>query len=293
MRSTGFQATQWAVQVPVSVPPGSPAVATDPLSYAPLFVIDTSGPIDVLRRVATLRDYASVPQAELTYFDVRTPNAEGWFDNVTAGDTLRITNGPPHWLQAQAPYTDHDFTVQGVYIRATGSAPQVLTGRQLILPGYAFTPEDVGRWVRLAGFTTTGYNGLTQIVSYLGGVATVTKTFAGPETGGTWQFDYVSVRPNPLGPGYEPRYFPTRMHDLPWSLRRGGSPLASGTGGGVTMRERQDALVRSVRFTYLAPTLDAAENSFTYVAAEMARLQAEAARNDTAFTALITRTEGP
>lgn len=293
MRTTGFQATQWAVQTPVAVPPGSPALATDPLSYAPLFVLDTSGPIDVLRRVATLRDYETLPQVELRYFDVKTPNAQAWFDNVAEGDTLRITNGPPHWVQAQAPYTDHDFIVEGVYIRATGSAPQVVLGRQIVLPGYAFTPDDVGRWVRLAGFTTTGYNGLVQIVSYLGNVATVNRTFATSETGGSWQFPYVSVHPNPLGAGHEPRYFPTRATNLPWALYRAGSPLASGTGGGVTMRERRDTLVRSVRFTYLAPTLDAATNSFDYVAAELTRLQADAVRNNTAFTSLITRTEGP
>ena len=59
------------------------------------------------------------------------------------------------------------------------------------------------------------------------------------------------------------------------------------------MRERNDTLVRSVRFTYLAPTLDAATGSFEYVAAGLDRLQAEAARNNTAFTPLLTRTEGP
>lgn len=258
-----------------------------------MFVLDTSGPIDVLRRVATLRDYEAIPQVELNYFDVRTAGAEAWFDNVTAGDTLRITNGPSHWLQAQAPYTDHDFTILGVYTRAAGSSPQVFTGRSLVLPGYTFTPDDVGRWVRLSGFTTTGYNGLAQIVSYLGNVATVNRPFASNETGGAWQFSYVATRANPLGPGYEPRYFPTRMSNLPWALYRSGSPLASGLGGGVTMRERGDILVRSVRFTYLAPTLDAATNSFEYVAAELERLRTEAARNNTAFTTLLTRTEGP
>lgn len=293
VRSTGYQATQWAVTVPVSVPTGSTAVATDPLSYAPLFVVDTSGETEVLRRVATLRDFAELPQLELTYFDVRTPNAQAWFDNVQAGDTLRIMNGPAHWIQAQAPYTDHDFTVQGVFIRATGSAPQALTGRQLLLPGYTFTPDDVGRWVRLSGFTTSGYNGLTQIVSYLGNVAIVTKSFASPEVGGAWQFEYVTVRPNPLGPGYEPRYFPTRATNLPWSLYRGASLLASGAGGGASMRERKDPLVRSVRFTHLAATLDEATALFEYVAAELDRLQANATRNNTAFTTLLTLTEGP
>lgn len=293
VRATGYQATQWAVQNPVSVPPEAPSLATDPLSYAPLFVIDTTGPLDILRRVATLRDYESIPQVELNYFDVRSPNAQAWFDSVAAGDTLSIANGPSHWLQTEAPYTNHDFVVQGVFIRATGSAPQVLTGREVILPGYTFTQEDIGRWVRLSGFTTTAYNGLVQIVSYLGNVATVTKTFTGPETGGSWRFEYISVRPYPLGGSYEPRYFPTRMHDLPWRLIRGGSIVASSTGGGVTMRERQDALVRSVRHTYLAPTLDSASNIFDYVAAEIKRLQLAASRNNTAFTSLITRSEGP
>jgi hypothetical protein len=293
VRSTGFQATQWAVTVPVAVPTGSTPVATDPLGYAPLFVVDTSGETEVLRRVATLRDYAALTQFELQYFDVRSPNAQLWFESVQVGDTLRIPNGPPHWLQAQAPYTNHDFVIQGVYTRASGASPQVATGRLLTLPGYGFTPDDVGRWVRLTGFTTTAYNGLTQIVSYLGNVATVTKTFSGPETGGTWQFEYVSVRSNPLGPGYEPRYFPTRAKDLPWALYRASTLLASGTGGGVTMRERKDPLVRSVRFTHLAATLDDGANLFEYVAAELDRLQAEAARNDTAFTTLLTRTEGP
>lgn len=275
------------------MPGGAPLIATDPLSYAPLFVIDTAGPLDVLRRVASLRDYAAIPVSELNYFDVRTANAQAWFDNVTAGDTLRVVEGPAHWLQEQAPYTDHDFVVQGKFIRAGGTAPSVSVGRSLLLPGYSFGPSDVGRWVRLSGFVSSGYNGLAQILSYVGNVATVSQTFTTNETGGAYQFEWVSIRPYPLGAGYEPRYFPTRASNLSWALYRDGSPLASGAGGGATMRERQDTLVRSVRFTFLAPTLDSALDSFTYVEAEMTRLQAAATLNNTAFTTLLTRTVGP
>jgi hypothetical protein len=48
-----------------------------------------------------------------------------------------------------------------------------------------------------------------------------------------------------------------------------------------------------VRFTHLAATLDEATALFEYVAAELDRLQANATRNNTAFTTLLTLTEGP
>lgn len=291
MRTSGYQATQWAVTVPIEVPSGATPLATDPLTLAPLFVIDTAGATEVLHRVATVRDYEEVPQAELRYFDVRTPSAQAWFDNAREGDILRIPSGPAHWLQPQAPYTDHDFIISGQSVRASGINPRTLSGAQLILPGYTFSEADIGRWVRLTGFTSTSYNGLLQIVSYLGNVAQVSKTFSGAETGATWQFDQVAIKQDPLGEGYEPRYFPTRARNLPWQLRRGSSLIAAGAGGGVTARGQTDRFVRSVRFTSLAPTLADGRAMFDYVAAELARLRLALDSNDSAFTPLLTITE--
>lgn len=286
LRAAGYQATQWAV----TTSPG----ATTPSSYQPLFVVDTTGPVERLRRVASLPDFQALPRSELSVFDMRAANGGDWFDNVRAGDTLSVSPAPDHWIQTQAPYTDGVFEVASVFDRASGTLPQLLSGRQLILPGHVFTPEDVGRWVRLSGFTTGSYNGLTQIVSYVGNVATVTKSTTAPDTGTTWAFPAVTVVTNPGG-GVERRYFPTREVDLPWRLHRGGTgtiPLATGTGG-ASMREAAGDLVRASRFTDLAPTLDDGEALFAYVASALGPLQKAASKSSESFTGLVTITEGP
>lgn len=277
----------------MDVPPGSTPIATDPSSFAPLFVLDTAGQIDVLRRVATLKDYAELAHLELEYIDVKTADpavAAILFNNSRAGDVLRIAS-PPHWLQEQAPYDTGDFTLAGIPSRVFGTAPQVYTGREISLPGYVFADDDIGRWVNISGFSTSGNNGLVQILSVMGLIATTTKTFSAPQTGAAWSFPWAQINTY-SGPSTEPKFFPTRTTGLAWELRRSGSPLTAGVGG-VTRRHADDPLVRSQRMTFLAPTLDSAVASFDYVGAALVTLQKSMALNDTAFTALLTRTVGP
>jgi hypothetical protein len=260
---------------------------------APLYVLDTAGSIDVLRRVATLRDYEELRQAELEYFDVQTSDATAAalaLGSALSGDVLRVL-APTYWLQDQAPYTTSDFTLLGVVNRASGSAPQVYTGHELTLPDYVFGEEDVGRWVLLSGFATAGNNGYAQILSVLGNVATTSKTFAAPQTGSGWAFPWLRIQSD-LGPTLEPRYFPMRMSALPWQLRRVAAVITSGSGG-VTARGYSAPLVRSVRHTYLAPSIPSATALFDYVGAALSTLQANAALNGTAFPTLLTRTAGP
>lgn len=289
IRSVGYQATEWAVTVPVSDPPSDPPIATDPLSYAPLFVVRNVGGFDSLERVATLRDLAALPQSELKYFDVRGANGDAFFLGLLLGDTLRITTSLPYWLQDQAPYTDQDFIVAQVANRVQGTSASCFAGSLLQLPGYTFTNDDVGRWVLLNGFSNSANNGYAQILGYAGLTARVNKTFTN-DTGGAWAFPWVRAQDS--FPGLEPRYFPTRERALAWELRRGGSLVVSGDGG-ATMREVEQLLVRSVRNTTVAPTLDAAHNLFDVVRHEIADLQRDATRNNTAFTILITTTVGP
>lgn len=292
VRANGYAAVQWAVTEPIVDPPGDTPRATDPSSYAALFVVDRAGPREILARVATLRDYAEVPVAELEWFDVRTPGTPGrqWFQYLRVGDTLRV-EGAPHWVQNQTPYTTLDFEVDAISFRTSGTAPATIVGSQLTLPGYVFTPEDVGRWVELTGFTTSAYNGMTQIVSYLGNVATVDKSFGTNETGSTWRFPWAHVRSNFTG--LEKRYFPTREVNLGWQLMRDGSTIVTGTSGGASCRLGGAPRVRSVRFTTLAPSLDAGTDVFAATRAELARLHAEATRSAESFGPLVTVTEGP
>lgn len=295
VRATGYQATQWAVTEPVAVPAGSTPRATDPSSYAPMFVIDTTGPVELLRRLARLIDFTALPRAELAVFDVRGDNAANLFNNALPGDKLWVSPTPAHWVQDEAPYDDGVFVIDAVFNRAQGINPQVLPGRLLTLPGYHFTPEDVGRWVQLDGFTTGSYNGFAQIVSYTGNVARISKATTTTETGSTWNFPALRLRPS-VGAGLEPKFFPTREVNLPWKLYRGNPfatfPIATGTGG-ASMRELAGDLVRSVRFTELSPSLEDANALFEYVRAALGPLQDVAAVDGAEFQGLVTVTEGP
>lgn len=289
IRANGYQATQWAVTVPVSDPPADPPIGTDPLSYAPLFVVRNVGGIDSLERVATLQDMAALPASELKYFDIRGDNGAACFLGVLLGDTLRITSSLPYWLQAQAPYTNQDFIIAQIENRVQGTSASCFAGSLLQLPGYSFTNDDIGRWVLLSGFADAGNNGYAQILGYTGLTARVNKTFTNG-SGGVWAFPWMRIQHS--SPGLEPRYFPTRERALSWELRRGGALVVSGTGG-ATMREVEAPLVRSVRNTTLAPTLDAALDLFDVTRRQIADLQRAASRNNTAFTVLVTTTVGP
>lgn len=296
LRAAGYQATQWSVTEPIAVPPGSPPVATDPSSFDALFVVDTTGPIELLRRVAKLTDFVALQRSDLRLFEPKGIVGASLLSLAVAGDTLLVQSAPSYWFQTQAPYTTTEFLVDTVLTRASGSAPALAAGRQLTLPGYTFSDDDIGRWVLLSGFTTGGYNGYTQIVSYVGNVATINKTVVDPETGGAWAFRILRINPN-VGSGLEPKYFPTRETNLGWSLHRGSpsivSPLADDTSGGVTVRTTPGALVRTVRFTALCSTLEDATALFGYVRASLAALQDAASVSSEDFTTLVTITEGP
>lgn len=288
VRATGYQASQWVVTVPTSE--GSdPPLATEPETYAPLFVLRNVGGFERFERVAKLEDFVGVPRSELTCFDVRGAGGDLLLLNASAGDVLRITTEVPHWIQAQAPYTDQDFIVSHVAFRAQGTGAICFTDGQVQLPGYVFSEADIGRWVRLQ-FRDTSNNGYAQILSYTGNTARVGRRFSSLQGDGTWAFPWVRIRDS--FEGLEPRYFPTCERNLAWDLRRDDGLLVTGTGG-VTAREIDAALVRSIRATTLTPTLDAATNLFTVTRSDVSALQRAAARTNSVFTALITHTVGP
>lgn len=270
-------------------PIGSPPIATDPLSYAPLYVVRDAGGYDILERVATLPDFEAIPVAELSYFEPRDNGAGDLLNAVLVGDVLRITSAPPQWLQTQAPYTNNDFIVSQVAKRVEGSGAKSFIGGQLQLPGYTFTQADVGRWVSLSDFTDSGNNGKFRITGYQGSTARVNTAFTN-DTGGSWAFEWLKVQ-EAFG-GLEPRYFPTQATGLAWELYRAGSPLMDGANG-KTSRGNTGPLSRSRRYTYLAPSQDAAEKLFLVTRQQVAALQRAGTLNNTEFTVLITYTVGP
>jgi len=255
-----------------------------------MFVIRNVQGFDTLERVATLQDFASLPVSELEWFDVRGIGGDALLGGALAGDTLRITTNLSYWIQEQVPYTDQDFTLTQLANRVQGASARCFTSGAIQLPGYVFSDQDVGRWVRLSDFPTTGNNGWAQITSFVGGTAQTNRTFSANETNGSWAFPWLRIQS--IFGGVEPRYFPTREQNLGWELRRSGSYLTAGTGG-ATARGVDAPLVRSVRNTTLAPTLDAATDLFEVVRKDLMRLQQAATTNDTAFTVLITTTVGP
>ena len=68
----------------------------------PLFVVDTTGPVERLRRVASLPDFQALPRSELSVFDMRAANGGDWFDNVRAGDfDVEFRYGRCQWISAR------------------------------------------------------------------------------------------------------------------------------------------------------------------------------------------------
>ena len=300
VRAAGYQAVNWSVTVPVSDPAGSERIGTDPLRFAPIFVVRNGGGFDNLQRVATLADLANtaLPQAELRFFDVQGPNGDALYLNgPQAGDTLTFPgatlSGPlSYWLEDTAPYLSNVFTVKGTASRASGTLPQTLTGNRVQLSDYTFTTDDVNRWIVLSGFATTGYNGPAQILSVVGNTATLGKTISTLETGATWSFPIVEIEPV-VSASLEPRYFPTRERTLAWELRRASTLITSATSGGMTLRSTEQDLVRSVRFTAVNATMEESLNLMAVIRNGAANLQREAALENTTFTALMTSTYGP
>lgn len=278
VRAFGYQVTQWASVV-------SPG-ATDPASYAGLFVIRNGAGGESLERVASLRDFISYAVNELKYFEAKNTGGNALL-SALAGDSLIVTPAVSEWLQSGAPYDTCTFTVDAVTTVANGTAPATLTGNRIQLPGYEFSDDDVGRWVTLTGFTTSAYNATVRILSFVGNTATVDATLTTNETGATWAFRRVRIVSD-LGPSSEPRYFPTRRRQLGWELRRSGSLLASGVAGETQRQDPRAELYRDVRFTAVVPTEDDANALFAVTRDAVGRLQRAAEAVDTAFAGLQT-----
>jgi hypothetical protein len=288
VRPVGYQATQWAVTVPVSDPISDPPLATDPLSFAPLFVIRTVEGHENLERVASVGDLYVLPVAELDRFDVVGNMAGELFDTAQPGDTLRITSERPYWTDGVAPYLDQDFTVLTPVVVATYSGTTAGANTTISVSGYRFVDADRNRWFKLSGSASN--DGWYQILSGAGSVVKVNRAFTGVD-GGTIQFFHLQLDPG--GPGVEPRYFPTREQNLRWELRRSAVALVSNGTGGRTLRGSSEELVRSVRYTAVLPSMSDANNLFLVSRQQVAELQRAAEVDDTAFSALLTYTAGP
>jgi len=291
IRSQGYQTTQWAVTVPISDPLSDPPIATDPLTYAPLFIIRNSNGIETLERVSTLLDYEKIPNKELEFFDIKGTYTNNPFELAIPGDLIKITSNLSYWIQPEAPYSTMEFEILQQLNRAQGTGANCFSGsNQLQLNGYSFTNSDIGRLVKLAGFAVPGNNGYARIMNVVGNTATTNKTFIANDTGASWAFPWFKIRSS--FSGLEPRFFPTKEVDLKWELKRSSLILCSGSGG-ETDRNNSEVLSRSVRCTELLPTLDSSEKLFSYVRGQVNTLQRNAAINNSAFTVLITYTVGP
>jgi hypothetical protein len=299
IRSTGIQAVNWAVTVPVSDPASTPLIATAPLNLAPFFVIRDVGGSDRLERIATLVDFGTVPHAELRYLDIRSPEGIALFSPTVPGgplgpfpgDELRF-EGPQtdHWLEDNIPYHNRSFRVKACVIRESGTNPQLISGNRLILPGYTLTQDDVGRCVNLSGFTTPAYNGICRILSINGHVATINKLVTVSQTGTAWAFPWIEI--DTLVSGNEPRFFPTNERNLPWSLYRAGVEILRSSYGAYTSRGIKGPLARSLRYTEVLPSIDQAMELFSVIRNGVYNLQRASETVDTAFTTLMTSTYG-
>jgi hypothetical protein len=287
----------------VSDPAGTPPIGTDPLRFAALFLIRDTGGIESLEGttgVASISDLVAHPVSELRFFDVQGPHGRELYagGGPSAGDVLVFPAATPtgslaYWLEDSAPYLTNEFTVLATRQRQHGLAPQVLSGNQIRLPDYTFTPEDRNRWIVLSGFAANpAYNGPAQILTVAGSVATIDKPTSALETGTTWALPYIEIQPA-VSAFYEPRYFPTRESNLAWSLRSGAATVTSATSGGMTLRSTPGTLIRSTRFTEINATMDQSLNTMESVRVGAALLQRAAQRENTAFTALLTSTYGP
>lgn len=290
VRSTGYQCTQWLARQPT--PPGS----TNPSSLADLFVFRRTGETEVLDRVATVPDLVNtaIPVSRLTGFVVRGTGGD-LVSSVLAGDTITITKAVPHWIQGLAPYTDQVFRVFSAQVRNYGgyglnptSQPQLLPGSRLVLPGYVFTNFDVGRWILLQGFASVSYNTTVQILGIEGSKALVNLPTSTTETGAYWTMHRILIDPAAVSAGQEARYFPTREDGLTWTVTRGGSTIASGTGGLTERSNISSTYYRDHRVTTVEPTAKAAEERLRTTRQYVEFSELEQNTVDEAFTALQT-----
>lgn len=267
----------------VPVPPGS----TDPVADADLFVIRRVGLEEALDRVASPLDFEALAVNELTHFEARSSGVED-LALVIPGDVLRITTSIPHWIQSEAPYTDQDFSVAAFENRVNGNSPQILAGNRVMLPGYSFSNDDIGRVIWLTGFASSGYNNPAKILSFQGNTAFTTLVSTTNEVGGTWAFKRLRINPGPTV-GQEARYFPTLVRRVRWEVRRSGSAIvATGEEGYSERADFTSTVFRDHRVTTLEATQSAAENRFTSTRALVSSAQLRYSEIDTEFSGLTT-----
>lgn len=282
-RAAGWQLTQWVSR--------EPAGATYPNSLEAPFLVRDVGGRESFERVATLSDLAAYPERNLRRFEVRGPNGDQFYSNVSSGDTLRVTGDSTlHWLQTSPPYADRSFTVNsGLLLRANGAAPIMLPGGLVSLPGYTFSAEDVGRWFEFSGFATTAFNGFCQIRSVRGNLAQTSKTSAVQETSAGGWFSYVVSVESNAGAGLEPRFFPSKMDGLAWELDYAPGLTLSGTGGATRRESEVGGLYRAARWTSVEPSLAAALDFMAVVQNGIKRLNDESNANvDGASVVVVT-----
>ena len=284
VRANGHQLTQWTAAYPSGV-------TTDSLEQ--LFVINRSSLGESLVRVATLSDFLAYTPNELKYFECRGVGGNSAFDAV-AGHVIRAT-GVDHWLQAGAPYADNDFTIASVS-DTSGSSPQLLVGNYLQISGYTFDEDDVGRWFKLAGFATSGYNMPAEVVSVVT-PGTALVRFASAlavttnETGSSWFTRRLVIETN-VSATLEPRYFPTVERNVSWQLLNSGTGYATGSGGETSRQDPTRLTFRDRRVTSILPSLDAALALAATTKAGVALLQVESDTNNTSFLG-VTQTDYP
>lgn len=266
----------------VPIPPG----ATDPTADADLFVIRRVGLEEALDHIATPLDFEALPVNELTHFECRTSGVED-LAFVVPGDILRVTTVIPHWIQSEAPYTNQDFTIAAFENRISGINPQILTGNRVMLEGYTFGNEDIGRVVWLGGFPSMAYNNPARILSFQGNTANISLTTTTNETGTDWAFKRLRIDPAPA-PGEEARYFPSIVRRVKWDVLRGSSLVAYGNEGYTERATPGIVLFRDHRITTLEATQAAAEARFTSTRALISSAQLRYSEIDTAFSGLNT-----
>ncbi len=233
-----------------------PPDVTSPDIFEPAFVVRDVGGREFFERVASMNDLVALSENRLNRLDLKSANGHDFFGLAQAGDIFRVTGADTdHWVETAAPYSDRDFLIAQVSARANGVGVNVLSGGKVVLAGYPFTRHDVGRWFRLQGMVTSGYNGYAQVLSVDGTNAVTSIAVVSPEAApsATWSFPWVEIQ-DEAGSG-ELRYFPERRDGLTWELRRDVALMISGTGGSSLRERPAEPLFRTNRWGSLEPSL--------------------------------------
>jgi hypothetical protein len=281
IRLNGFQATEWV--------DSNPAYTTT--QYNKPFVLRRNGyglP-DSFVRVAAPPDFGALLVNPLTGFDIKQP-----FDvevgPPSPGDTLRIkVTNVPHWATATSINSESYVPSGDDYIEFTitnysawrykqpGDPPPSVTGHNLTVPTYLFTEEDIGRSVRLSGFSNSANNTDAVVVNVAGGTAITDATFvteAGTLTA-TWSIFRLNI--DAVKP------FPRIDTGMEWEIVSGGSTILAGRFGGTMRADDRLEVFRDDRVTSVNSTIEIAQNHFTLVQSYFRSLQAQLGEVDGAF----------